>query len=374
MAKQKNPTVIDFDSGEVVEDETNTMRAAQRELYRLDNPYVGNKRKIVVDIAKSFEKHGVEFDTMADVFSGSSVVGLFFKLLGKRVLSNDLLTSSYMNAMAFVENSKEELTPAHLEYLCKYDNPDKRDFVRTNYVKRFTPEEALFLDNYRANIDSLFGPLDFAQGDATPRYRKPADIQRALATVMIEHYVMSHCFLGGRLNSGQILAKLEHRLQHQRNDGHEMSFKLDALPVFAGKDCKAHNLDCLDFLDGIPDVDLCYIDPPYGGAQSDYASMFAFCEEYVYGKSLDGLPHIANSKKFVSAKDFEIHFRDVLSRAAKRAKIVAVSFNDSSWADSDKVQSILKDYKTAVKVINMDYEYKYRKERGSATEYLFIAQ
>jgi adenine-specific DNA methylase len=76
----------------------------------------------------------------------------------------------------------------------------------------------------------------------------------------------------------------------------------------------------------------------------------------------------------VSAKDFETHFREVLAKAAVKGKVIAVSFNDSSWADADKVKGILSDYKPSVEVVNMDYEYKYRKERTDAVEYLFVAR
>ena len=366
------PSSLDFETGEAVQDDTNLMRAAQAKLYQLDNPYVGNKRKIVVDIATSLERAGVHFDTMADVFSGSCVVGLFFKLLGKNVFSNDLLTSSYLNAVAFVENNSLSLEGSEIQFLCENKNDDHKGFVRKNHGKRFTDKEADFLDNYRANVDFLFRPA--ATFNPPDNVIQHFSIKHALAIVTIEHYVMNRCFLGGRLNSGQILAKLEHRLAHQRNDGAEMTFKLDTLPVFDGKTCVAKNMDCLAFLDSIPEVDLCYLDPPYGGDQSDYASMFAFLEEYVYGVPIDEIPHIANSKKFVSKKDFEQHFRDVLDRAAKKTGTIVVSFNDSSWASSDVVKRILGDYKKRVDVVNMDYEYKYRKERSDATEYLFIAR
>jgi adenine-specific DNA-methyltransferase len=277
MAKRQPPTpqLCDFDNVFTSpEDETNIMRKAQKDLYRLDNPYVGNKRKIVVDIAKSLDKVGVQFDTIADVFSGSSVVGLFFKLMGKKVRSNDLLTSSYMNALVFVENNGIALDAEDVDFLANNDNAAKLDFVRTFYGERFTDREALYLDNYKANAHELF-VRKWCRGNVIGPNRT-ADILFAIAMVSMEHHIMNRCFLGGRLNSGQILAKLEHRLQHQRNLGHEMSFKLEELPVFPGEGCEASNKDCLEFLDSIPAVDLCYLDPPYGGAQSDYASMFAF--------------------------------------------------------------------------------------------------
>jgi len=92
------------------------------------------------------------------------------------------------------------------------------------------------------------------------------------------------------LNKGQILASLEHRLEHQRNatietGTDEMKFNLKPLPVFLPPfvdRCplyEAHNDDALASLGKAKHdamIDLAYIDSPYGGGQSDYASMFRF--------------------------------------------------------------------------------------------------
>ena len=53
-----------------------------------------------------------------------------------------------------------------------------------------------------------------------------------------------------------------------------------------------------------PQADICYIDPPYGGSQSDYAKMYAFFEEYIYRKPVDELKHLHMSDGFVKAKLF----------------------------------------------------------------------
>jgi DNA adenine methylase len=334
----------------------NQFRDAQSHLYRIENPYVGNKRKIVVDIAKSLETHDFKFDSVLDLFSGSGMVSLFFKLLGKQVTSNDLLTSSYYNALVFVGTEKSALSKEQVQFLCENKNASVGDFVQKNYAERFTPREAAFLDNYRANVETL-----------------PTPAAKANALVLIEHYVLKHCFLGGRLNSGQILAKLDHRLNHDRNGGREMSFKLTLLPHFDGPVGHSLNLDCLDALKAAGSVDLAYIDPPYGSSQSDYAFMFSFCEEYVYSNSINTLPHIANSKKFTCSKEYETHFKGLLD-AAKHLPQWAISYNDSSWADIDTISKLVKDFKKDVIVVNIDYEYKYRKEKESATEYLVLAR
>jgi adenine-specific DNA methylase len=370
-------------------------RKSQDRLYKLDNPYVGSKRGILPDIADSFNRHGVKFDTMLDLFSGSGVVSIFFKMLGKRVISNDLLTASYYNALAFVENENVVLTAEQIDFLCKNPNPNKGTYVATNF-DRFTPEESAFLDNYRANIDTLTNKAHNALLQQSPHLAKvmtgtahsdwimketrQVEIVEALATVLIEHYVMSRCFIGGRLNHGQILAELEHRINHDRNGGRAMRFTLDPLPSFidGARGCLAYNGDAIETAKkvrvDVPDVQLAYLDPPYGQAQSDYANMYQFCEEYIHRAPLDGLPHIsAASAKFAKAKHYKDHFREVL-REVEWIPTWAVSFNASSFEDSKGIESILKEFKKDVTVVNIDHEYRYRKSRSKAVEYLFIAR
>ena len=395
MPRNRNSkaTLVDFVSGNSINDEYAPLRKAQDRLYTLDNPYVGSKRGILPDIADSLNRHGIKFNTMLDLFSGSGVVSVFFKLLGKQVISNDLLTSSYYNALAFVENESIVLTPEQIEFLCKNNNPNKTTWVRTNYPDRFTPEEAYFLDNYRANIDSLANKIyqekisglnqnltiDEYSAYCEMQSRLPAIVE-ALSTILIEHYIMNRCFLGGRLNHGQILADVSHRIQHDRNNGKTMQFTLSSLPSFVdgAKKCKAYNGDAVEIAKKArifhPQIEIAYIDPPYGQSQSDYATMYQFCEEYIYSRPLAELPHIQQAaNKFAKTKNYQEHFREVLDNL-QFIPVWAVSFNATSFEDKDKIVTILKDYKKNVIVVNIDHEYRYRKSRSKAVEYLFIAK
>jgi adenine-specific DNA-methyltransferase len=372
MARKIQQTAtIDFDSGEVTEDQLNSRRNAQARLYEITNPYVGSKRSIMLEIAQALDESGVQWNSVFDLFSGSGVVSLFMKLIGKEVVSNDILTSSYYNALSFVENQHVTLTADEIAYLCENNNPGKVPFVLNNYAgKRFTEAEAAFLDSYRANVESL----------VTRKGGREGAILKAVCIVMIEHYVINHCFVGGRLNSGQILAKLEHRIKHSRSgndpNADTMQFNLKAPPQFftsAGRHL-ALNLDAVEALQTIDrSVDLLYLDPPYGGEQSDYAFMFGFCEEYVYSKSLSEMDHLNKAKKFTKAKDYEEHFREVLSHTGC-AKALAVSYNNSSFADLETIKGILRDYRNKVVVEDISHRYKFRsKENMKGTEYLLIA-
>ena len=141
-----------------------------RRIEKLPLPYTGNKKKLLHHISQTISKYDVQFDTILDAFSGSASVSLLFKVMGKKVISNDLLTSSYINSVAFVENSGIKLTLPEQEFILNHKNKNKGTFVEDNYLgtqyrrgkkecrfNKFTLKECRQLDNFRANIDELCG-------------------------------------------------------------------------------------------------------------------------------------------------------------------------------------------------------------------------
>ncbi len=141
-----------------------------KKIEKLPLPYTGNKKKLIYPIYRALIKHKVDFDSVLDAFSGSGSVSLLFKLLGKRVLSNDLLTSSYLNSVAFVENPGIRISEEEKHFLLYNQNSNKNTFVEDNYLgtqfrpkgkecrfNKFTLKECQHLDNFRANIDEMCG-------------------------------------------------------------------------------------------------------------------------------------------------------------------------------------------------------------------------
>ncbi len=72
---------------------------------KLPLPYMGNKKKLLSQIHAVLLKHNIQFDTVLDAFSGSASVSLLFKMMGKKVISNDLLMCAYVKSVALIENS-----------------------------------------------------------------------------------------------------------------------------------------------------------------------------------------------------------------------------------------------------------------------------
>ena len=424
--------------------------------------YTGNKRKILKDIWLILEKENIEFDSVFDAFCGSAVFSLFMKNMGKRVIANDFLTSSYLNALALVENPGYLLNYDEMMFVVnnepEYNVED--GFVYKNYLnKRFTDKECRDLDKFRINLSLLdnsykagvgflntrttiikspFGSIDRGVDMFKHRikqmetYGKGAEehdrriglyfdenmnldfkqwfvkynqkfsnsifshdnerimMGKAFLLRNMESNILRNCFIGGRYNNGQVIANLAHRQQHEKHNGltdidfvkellkDYFSEKYDGLLSGENKRCLALNCDIITLLENTNFVtDVVYLDPPYGGASSDYAYLYQFLEEYVYGDTINNLEHIKNyGKRFVNGKTYEENFIHLLE-LLKRFPTWILSYNDSSWQNKDYIISLLSRYKKYVKVHDInDYVYLYRnnKKEKSGTEYIFVAR
>jgi adenine-specific DNA methylase len=120
--------------------------------------YTGNKRKILGALWRVLEQEDIKFDTVFDAFSGSAVFGLFMKLMGKSVVCNDFLTSSYMNALSLVENPGFTLDYDEMMFVIN-NEPDydkEEGFVYKNHCGvTFTEKECIDLDKFRINLSLL---------------------------------------------------------------------------------------------------------------------------------------------------------------------------------------------------------------------------
>ena len=79
--------------------------------------YMGSKNKIIADIWRRLNK--IEFESVLDAFGGSNVVGYFLKCQGKKVITNDFMSFSYITSKAIIENSGEQINKDDLKLLLK---------------------------------------------------------------------------------------------------------------------------------------------------------------------------------------------------------------------------------------------------------------
>ena len=381
----------------------------------------------MINIWDTIEKENIEFDSAFDAFSGSGMVSLMFKAMGKRVITNDLLTSSAITAVCLLENSSIPITKEELNFLCKNEPEDCRSFVVDNYKdKFFTEKECKFLDRYRRNVEILCGEKFYCgidlinkatlasipnsnfsvYGKDLKKLRSTHDTEKsfwtekwrdttrkrrdenneimfssainemsekykgAFSLIAIENHISKNCFLGVRSYQGQIIADLEHRLKHEKSNGKEINdwkIKIDRLKnIMSDGDSLVFNSDIIELLESnIIDADLIYLDPPYGGASSDYTTLYRFLEEYLYEDKLENLEHIINgSKRFSSKKGYQEEFEKLLSLCSG-FKTWMLSYNDSSYANLDIITSTIKNAgRENIKVVEVPITYQYRKGKN----------
>jgi adenine-specific DNA methylase len=375
-------------------------RQCQYKLESVRNSYVGNKRKMLRDFADILYDIGLHEKIanggkVLDLFAGSAFVGYFFKWMGASVWSNELLLSSYLNSLILVEDDKNHLGYSQLKWLlashaeCEYEPCKYEPGIASKLVgSRFTQLEAEMLDRFVTNVEWDYGFTltsmlksfdincklpDYYDEPVIRMLISPSHYEVANATMSLLHMVMERCYVGGRLNKGQILAQIDHRQSHQRNEGSEgipfHSIRPYKIARANGRKSIATNLDAMELLTvHKPKVDMIYIDPPYGGDQSDYAGMYSFFEEYL------GSSRPPAADRFVKKKTYGESFNELL-QALPKEPVWIFSYNDDSWANIDKIKDHLKPFgRREIIVKEIDYKYNYRsEEKASGTEYVIVA-
>ena len=342
------------------------------------NPYIGNKRKLIPFIIDVIDKHKIEYESVLDLFSGSAFCSMAFKMLDKKVVSNDMLSGSYLNAVAFVKNKDFVLSEDEIKYL--FSNPIKckiPSVINDKYLNRLDEGEIGIIMGYFCQTYEKWGhPLN-------------GSIKSALAWAYMQNHIIENCFVGGRLNHGQILATFEHRIDHPRNKGNamfwngkeishsSMRFQNPIYPTDPNQH-ECYNMDAIEFLEKVkPKVDLAYIDPPYGGSQSDYGFMYALFEEILHGEDYKEIEEKRfGADRFIGKDNYRENFSKLLD-ASKYIPNIIISYNDTSWGTIDEISEAVEEHRSNVVVEEFDYSYKYRSKENSskgAKEYIIIAK
>jgi len=121
--------------------------------YRLpQTQYLGSKERLVEWI---YEKSPKNITTFLDAFSGTSVVGFYFKTKNKKIISNDFLQFNYHIAKALIENKSTKLNEADISFLLE-NNSRADTFIEDTFTNVFfEKDQAAFLDQFRSNVDLL---------------------------------------------------------------------------------------------------------------------------------------------------------------------------------------------------------------------------
>ena len=114
--------------------------------------YLGSKERLVRWI---FDNAPKEIKSFLDAFSGTSVVGYYFKNKGKKVIVNDFLKFNFHIGKALIENKEITLNDNDIALLFS-QNKKAGSLIEDIFTDVFfEQDQARFLDNFRSNINLL---------------------------------------------------------------------------------------------------------------------------------------------------------------------------------------------------------------------------
>jgi len=325
--------------------------------------YHGSKRRLVNWILT----HTPDCTSVLDAFSGSGIVAYTYKQQGKRVIANDLLTSSYYFAKATVENNYVRLSDREIERLFA-PNAYRQPYVERHYASVLYPaEECRFLDNLYANINDL-----------DDSHKRSIALAAAVRTCV---YKMP----GGKFRPNLLPYRSPAHPYHkpkfqQRIEDVYRSFLLayNAAVFDNGQPNLALNADVLDIISTIQ-VDVAYFDPPYGGSGYDYLRDYFFVELYTrhYGQihQFSGeVKRYEESRRSGFRLVSEVcSSLQALFEQATHIPVWVVSYNNRSRPSKQELISLIEIYRQEITIVEREYTYK-SGNNDELREYLFVCR
>lgn len=241
--------------------------------YKFPEPqYLGAKFTHLGWINK-FIPNGVK--TAFDAFSGSQSVSYLFKQLGFQTITNDFLNFNNQIGKSLIENKNVKLDKNDIDILFQ-PTPDKENFTLMEDIFTdlfFEQTEAIFLDNFRANVEKLNNSF-----------------KKSLALTVMNRSLTRKITMGHFAHT-QALVYARNPERVKRNRSLIRPIKdifLDLLPAYnnAVFDNKKNNKSfCANTLDLLPkladfNIDLAYFDPPYCNSHADYQGFYHLLETY----------------------------------------------------------------------------------------------
>jgi len=328
--------------------------------------YMGSKNRIIFKIWDVLR--GYHFESFLDVFAGSNVVSYFMKSHGKRVITNDFMTFSYLMSKAIIENN--DITVSDDELMFLLENENQNSYVSTTFDGLyFSDTDNKSIDRIRANASLL-----------------DSEIKQAIAVSALVRACIKRRPRGVFTYTGQRYDDGRKDIRRSIVDHFKESLLLINNAVFySSANCIALNSQASEINCS---ADMVYIDPPYFSKHSDndYVRRYHFVEGLALNWEGLSIQNNTKTKKFrsynspYSNRSCASLALDSLVRRYKES-IIAISYSSNSYPDKAELLEIISRHKNKASVHEFDHTYSFGNQNhmignfnNKVKEYLFIGE
>jgi adenine-specific DNA-methyltransferase len=309
--------------------------------YKFPDPqYLGAKHTHLAWLKKFIPRN---VSTAIDAFAGSQSVSFLFKQLGFKTITNDFLNFNNQIGLALIENSKSQLKAEDISILLQpSNNKDSFRLIEDTFTNVFFDKsEAIFLDNFRANIPALSDPY-----------------KQALAYTIMNRS-MTRKVTMGHFGHTQALryASDPDRIKRNRSLIRPLKDIFEGLlpkynhAIFDNKqeNC-SYNKNILELLPTLGKIDLAYFDPPYCDSHADYQSFYHLLETYTEywhdKKFINGTKRYDPPRfsGFDKKRDVIASFKKLFEYAEEIPHWL-ISYNNRSYPGVEELKKILSKYR-----------------------------
>jgi adenine-specific DNA methylase len=309
--------------------------------YKFPEPqYLGAKHTHLSWLSKFIPEN---IKTALDAFSGSQSVSFLFKQMEFQTITNDFLNFNKQIGKALIENKSEKLKNDDLNILFQ-KSPQKENFTLMETVFTdvfFEREEAVFIDNFRANIPLLENPY-----------------KQALAFAVMNRSLTRKITMG-HFGHTQALVYAADPERVKRNRSLIRPIKelfLELLPNYNnaifdnGNDNQSFNENILNLLPKLSNIDLAYFDPPYCDSHADYQGFYHLLETYTeYWKDKDFVNGIKRYEpqrySGFDKKGEVINSFEKLFELSSEIPCWLISYNNRSYPDIQTFEKLISKYR-----------------------------
>lgn len=315
--------------------------------------YIGNKENIIEKIYNILKSHDVVGSSFFDFFSGTTNVARFYKQLGYKVFSSDVMYMSFCLQKAYIENNSVptfdkllhtfKTTPTTslfvtpLDIVIEYLNniEPQKGFIYYNY----TPEGTADLQQPRMYFSNENGKIIDAIRQQIEQWNNDKLLSES------EYYILLTCLIE-TISFYANVAGIYAAFQKKWDPRAIKKLQLRTIRFYDNKQINpVYNVDSMTLLPQI-DVDILYLDPPYNERQ--YLPNYHLVETIAkydnpFIKGVTGMREYENKKSTFCNVKTALRDLETIVRIAKYKHLV-LSYNSEGIMKQDDIINIFSKY------------------------------